>query len=58
MAHSKPVLQYTRDGEFLNEYISVDDASRITKIYKTAIAATARGERKTAGNFVWKYKNN
>lgn len=57
MTHFKPVLQYTRDGELLNEYVSVDDAARITKVYRTAIAATARGERKTAGNFVWKYKN-
>lgn len=52
----KAVLQYTRDGELINEYMSVDDASRITGVHHTAIAATARGDRKSAGNFVWKYK--
>lgn len=51
----KQVYQFAIDGEFLNIYKSIADANRITKINKTSIAKVCRGERKTAGGFMWSY---
>lgn len=55
-AKFKPVIQYTKEGEFVDEYVSVLDASRITGILHATIARNARGEITHAGPFVWKYK--
>lgn len=57
-AKHKVVLQYTLDGEFINEFVSVKDASRITGILHASIASAARGDRERAGGFIWKYKVN
>lgn len=54
---SKAILQYTKDGEFVAEYFGAREASRITGIVYSSIAACAGGKRKSAGGFIWKYKN-
>lgn len=65
--YSKPVLQYTLDGQFVAEYPSVMEASRQTSIPFTNISACCNGvvrkhkdghtyKTKSAGGFVWKYK--
>ena len=54
---SKPVLQFDKNGNYLNEYLSIKDAERHTGIYKENICRVCRGERKRAGGYVWKYKN-
>ena len=51
----KKVYQYTLDGRFIGEYISVAQASRETNIGCTDIAKCARGQFKTAGGYIWKY---
>jgi Mor family transcriptional regulator len=51
----KAVHQLSRDGEFIEKYISVGQASRATGINKSHIASTCRGNRKSAGGFKWKY---
>jgi hypothetical protein len=55
--NSKPVYQYDRDGLFINEYDSCQDASSATGISKGNICSCARGEkyRKLAGKFKWSY---
>ena len=55
---SKPVLQYTLDGEFVAEYKSVIEAYRQTGIQFGCIARVCKGDegRKQAGGFIWKYK--
>ena len=55
-ALSKPVLQYTIDGEFVKEWPSMMEASRQTKIPQTSISACCRGILKHAGGSIWKYK--
>ena len=52
---SKPVIRCDLDGNELEEFASVTEAS---KHYGrlSHIAACARGERKTCGGFKWKYK--
>lgn len=53
---SKPVLQFTKDGQFVAEYPSISEASRQTAIHLSNIASCCRGKRKTAGGFIWKNK--
>lgn len=59
---SKPVLQYTLNGEFVAEYKSAADAERQTGICNSNITACCKGrikkgyKVKTAGGYIWKYK--
>lgn len=51
----KEVLQYSLEGHLLSKYLSVADASKQTGVVCTSIAKVCRGERKSAGGFVWSY---
>lgn len=51
---NKPVLQYTKDGYFIKEFISATIAKKETGICH--IGACCNEKRKTAGGYVWKYK--
>lgn len=55
--NSKPVFQYNKNGDYINEFNAIADASRITKIQQSDIAACCRGKLKSAGSFIWKFKN-
>lgn len=55
---SKPVLQYTLNGEFVNEYPSVMETARQTGILQSNISMCCLGKRKTAKGFIWRYKKN
>jgi len=50
----KPVIQFDVDGNFIKKYYSISEAVRKTGINK--IGTCCRNKRKTAGNYVWKYK--
>ena len=52
----KKVQQYTIEGEFINEFNSVSEASKQTGYNKTSIAKVCRRERKSSGGYHWKYK--
>ena len=52
---SKIVLQYDLEGNFIKEYKSVIEASKMN-FNKSHIAACCRGERKTHKGFIWRYK--
>lgn len=52
---SKPVGQFTLDGELLKTWTSTMEAYRQGGFSYGNIGAVARGERKTAYGFVWKY---
>lgn len=51
----KVVHQYTIQGEFIEEYKSVSEASKQTGCNKTGIAKVCRQERLQCGNYIWKY---
>jgi hypothetical protein len=53
--NTKTVYQFSKNGEFILEYYSVQEATRKTGI--THIDDCCRGKRKTAGGFVWRYEN-
>lgn len=52
----KHVLQFSKDGQFIKEYSSVLDASECTKIGKSAIRNCLAHISKSAGGFIWIYK--
>ena len=54
---NKPVLQYSKSGCFISEYISLNEAQRKTKIDSSSIARCCKGKQKSAGGFCWKFKN-
>lgn len=49
----KPILQYSKDGEFIREWTSASD---VQFIKRKAIVECLSGRNKTAGGFIWKYK--
>lgn len=52
LALGKRVIQYTKDGKKVAEYVSVNEAQRVTKI--SHIDDVVVGKRKTAGGYFWK----
>lgn len=53
---SKKVLQFTKSGEFIKEYPSINEVERHTNISHCSISECCSGKRKSAGGFVWRYK--
>ena len=56
--YSKPVDMFDTNGNKLNSFASLIDASRETGISYSGIAKCAKGDLKTSGGFVWKYSKN
>ena len=54
-ARSKPVGQYTRDGELIKIWPSVMETERKTGFRHSAISRVANGKYKQAYGFIWKY---
>lgn len=52
---SKPVAQYSLDGELIKIWPSLTEVERQTGFCNSAISEAANGKRKQAYNFVWKY---
>ena len=57
LRHNKPVVQYTKEGEFVAEYESTLVAKNITGIDSSNISKCCLGKLKSAGGFKWAYKN-
>lgn len=52
----KQIEQYTMNNEYITTFSSIRQASNKTGIYKDLISETCKGKRKSAGNYIWKYK--
>jgi hypothetical protein len=52
----KHVLQFTKEGQFIREYNSTLEASELTKIGKSSIKSCLIHISKSAGGYVWIYK--
>lgn len=52
---SKPVLQFTLDGEFVREWESTMECGR-NGFNQGHVAECCRGERKSHKGYIWKYK--
>ena len=54
---SKPIYQYSLSGELIGEYCSLKSAMILTGICNVGICSALNGRVKTAGGFVWRYKD-
>ena len=50
------VQQFTKDGEFINEFPSLAEAGRQTGIGYDGISKVCRGKRELSGGFYWRFK--
>jgi group I intron endonuclease len=56
-ANNKPIFQYTRQGEFIQEYSSIEEAAQSVRGNPTAINnALKKGENATSSGYIWRYK--
>lgn len=54
---AKSVIQYTKEGEFVAEYISIRDANSKTGVHRGDISKCCKEIFKQAGGYVWKYRD-
>ena len=54
---SKPIIQFSKDGEFIKKWNSGMDAQRELELFSSSIFACCKGKLKTAGGFKWSYAN-
>lgn len=52
---SLPVLQFSKEGEFIKEYPSVAEAARQLGVSETSISYACRGKVKLSHGFAWSY---
>lgn len=53
---NKWIVQYDKNMKFINEYPSIRDAERKTKVVRSNITKCCKGKIKSPGGFIWKYK--
>lgn len=51
------ILQFSKDGTFIKEWPSLSEAYRQLGISQSNICRCLQGNRKSAGGFAWKYKD-
>jgi hypothetical protein len=51
-----PILQFTKDNQFIKEYYSAKQAERETGVKNDNICCCLKGKSKSAGGFIWRYK--
>lgn len=56
VAHSKPVIQYSKEGIFIREYKSIKDAAKAMGISTGSISMCCHERTKTGRGYVWKFK--
>lgn len=52
---SKHIFQFEKNGNFIKEWDSIIEATNSLNICACNITDCAKGNRKTAGGFIWKY---
>lgn len=54
---SKPILQYSKNGMFIKEWKSATQVMKVLNISTANINSVLKNKTKTAGLFIWRYKN-
>lgn len=54
--NSKPICQYTKEGELVKTWYSISDAHRELGFNMGSISMCANGKRQTCGGYIWKYE--
>jgi len=52
----KSVLQYDKEGNFIKEFDSAKTAAKELNLYPNNITSCCKGNLKSTGGFIWKYK--
>lgn len=52
---AKKVLQYSKDGELVNEWNSIKEAGRKTGICSVGISRVCNSKKGSAGGFIWRF---
>lgn len=55
-AHTREILQYTREMEYVASWDSIREASKSLKISPNNICSCCRGQLETSGGYIWRYK--
>ena len=55
-SRSKPILQYSKSGDFIRGWKSAREVERMLGIANSHIIACCKGKRKSAGGYIWRYK--
>lgn len=55
-SRSRPIAQYTKDGVFIKEYPSLQEAGR-QGFHLGNVCSALKGRYKSTGGFLWKYIN-
>lgn len=53
----KPVLQFNRNGDFMQEWLGASYIRDVLGYNQANITAVCNGKRKSANGYIWKYKN-
>lgn len=53
---AKKVIQHDKDGNLIKEWESIIDVERTLGIYGSNISKCCKGKHKTAGGYIWRYK--
>ena len=53
---TKPVLQFTKSGEFIREWPSAHEVERVLGFFQGGISMCCLGKTKSAYGFIWKFK--
>ena len=53
----KAVLQLNKGAKLIKDYVSANEASRLTGVNVNGISATCLGKRKTSGGYIWKFND-
>ena len=53
----KKILQFNKNGEFIKEWDNIKEIEKNLKIYSSGIVMCCKGNIKTSGGYIWKYKN-
>lgn len=56
--NGKRVSQYSKDGTFIKEYMSISEAGRLSGVKKSNIQNALYYSNRTAGGYTWRYVNN
>lgn len=51
----KPIARYSLDGELLETYETITEASKLTHLPRVRLSDCARGKIKTYGGYIWKF---
>ena len=49
------IKQYDKQGNFIREYVSAGEASRLTGVDQSHITKCCKGKLKTSGGYIWEY---